>query len=87
MTQSGFDETLHLILEGVTAGRQFADIAHEHGVSQAVISYCWSHYGGMALTEVKRLRSFENQNALLFWVMAKSMNSPRAFEEVFGRPN
>ena len=47
------------------AGRKAREIARELGVSEATL-YAWkSKYGGMEVSEAKRLRDLEQENARL----------------------
>jgi putative transposase len=57
-------------LKQVEAGRTVDDVARECGVSQATI-YTWkSKFGGMDVSEAQRLRSLEDENSRLKWLVA-----------------
>jgi putative transposase len=46
------------------AGAKTADLARKHGISQATI-YNWkAKFGGMDISEAKRLRALEEENSL-----------------------
>ena len=52
------------------AGRKIAELAREHGVSEATL-YSWkSKYGGMEVGEAQRLRSLEDENRRLKHLVA-----------------
>mgnify|MGYP000736722971 CR=1 FL=1 len=51
------------ILQEVDAGSQVVDVAREHGVSPATIHRWKSKYGGITLSELKRLKALEEDNA------------------------
>ena len=53
------------ILQEVDSGVPVVDAARKHGVSSATI-YRWkTKYGGMTLSELKRLKAVEEENARL----------------------
>jgi putative transposase len=53
------------ILKQQEAGMKTGDICREHGISQATF-YNWkSKYGGMEVSDVKRLRDLEQENSRL----------------------
>jgi len=55
------------------AGAQTADLARKHGVSEATL-YNWkAKYGGMEVSEAKRLRALEDENAKLKRLLADAM--------------
>lgn len=52
------------------AGRKVADLAREHGISEATI-YTWkSKYGGLEVSEAQRLKSLEDENRRLKHLVA-----------------
>jgi putative transposase len=58
------------ILKEHKAGRKVAELAREHGVSEATL-YGWkSKYGGMEAGEAQRLRSLEDENRRLKHLVA-----------------
>ena len=60
-------------LREVETGMTVKDICRRHGFSEA--SYClWrSKFGGMTLTEAKRLKELETENARLKELLAESL--------------
>lgn len=55
------------------AGAKTADLARKHGVSEATL-YNWkSKYGGLEVSEAKRLRALEAENAQLKKLLADTM--------------
>ena len=53
------------VLKEHEAGAKTADLARKHGVSEATL-YNWkSKYGGMDVSEAKRLKQLEDENAKL----------------------
>lgn len=66
MRKSKFNESqIAAILKEVEAGAAVADVARKHGISAATF-YAWrSKYGGMAVSDMQRLRELEQENARL----------------------
>ena len=55
------------------AGATVADLCRKYGVSDATF-YKWrSKYGGMEVSEAKRLKALEDENARLKKLLAESM--------------
>lgn len=53
------------MLKEAEAGAKAADLARRHGVSEATI-YNWkSKYGGPEVSDARRLKEFESENAML----------------------
>ena len=72
------EEQIIGILKEAEAGAKTADLARRHGVSEATI-YNWkAKYGGLEVSEAKRLRSLEEENAKLKRLLADTMldNAP-----------
>ena len=59
------------ILQEVDAGGAVVDTARRHGVSPATIHRWKSKYGGMTLSEMKRLKTLEEENARLKRIVAQ----------------
>ena len=58
------------ILKQAEAGTKVADLAREHGVSTATI-YSWrAKYGGLEVSEAKRLKELEDENRRLKQMVA-----------------
>ena len=53
------------VLQEVNAGCPVVDAARRHGVSSATIHRWKSRYGGMTLSELKRLKALEEEDARL----------------------
>lgn len=64
------------------AGRAIADLAREYGIVQNTL-YRWkSKYGGMEVSEAKRLRELETENAKLKRLLAEAELDKAAMKEV-----
>ena len=61
------------VLKEHQAGAAVADLCRKHGISDATF-YTWrSKYGGMEVSDAKRLRVLEDENAKLKKLLAESM--------------
>jgi len=61
------------VLKETETGREDADLARRHGVSEATI-YNWkAKYDGLEVPDAKRLRAFEDENAKLKRLLAEAM--------------
>src|SRR3978361_1688920 len=64
------EEQIIGILKQHEAGQKVADLAREHGVSDATI-YTWkSKYGGMDVSEAQRLKALDDENRRLKTLVA-----------------
>jgi putative transposase len=74
MKRSRFsDEQIIVILKEQEAGAATADVCRRHGISGATF-YKWkAKFGGLEVTEAKRLRTLEEENAKLKKLLAEAM--------------
>ena len=74
MKKSKFSENqIIAILKAVEAGRTVRDVCREHEVSDATY-YKWkAKYGGLEVSDAKRLRALEEENARLKRLLADTM--------------
>ncbi|GGJ10791.1 transposase [Neoroseomonas lacus] len=74
MKRSRFsDEQIIGILKEQEAGAATAEVCRRHGVSGATF-YKWkAKFGGLEVTEAKRLRTLEEENARLKKLLAEAM--------------
>ena len=76
------EEQIIGVLKEAEAGAKTADLARRHGVSEATI-YNWkAKYGGLEVSEAKRLRSLEDENAKLKRLLADSMLDNAAVKDL-----
>jgi putative transposase len=55
------------------AGAKVADLARKHGISEATL-YNWkAKYGGLDVSEAKRLKALEDENVKLKKILADQM--------------
>jgi putative transposase len=61
------------VLREAEAGAKTADLARRYGVSEATL-YNWkAKYGGLEVSEAKRLRALEEENGRLKRLLADAM--------------
>ena len=64
------EEQIIGVLKQMEAGRKVGELAREVGVSEATL-YTWkSKYGGMEVSEARRLRELEDENRRLKQMVA-----------------
>ncbi|MBG6163765.1 putative transposase [Labrenzia sp. EL_195] len=86
MKRSRFtEEQIIGILKEHKAGLSAAELCRKYGVSDATF-YKWrSKYGGMEVSEAKRLKSLEEENAKLKKLLAESMMDVSTLREMLGK--
>ena len=73
------------VLKEQEAGAKTADLARKHGVSEATL-YNWkARYGGMDLSEAKRLKALEDENAKMKKLLAEQMLDAAALRELLAK--
>jgi putative transposase len=76
------EEQIIAVLREHDAGAKTADLARKHGISEATL-YNWkARYGGMDVSDAKRLRSLEDENRRLKKLLAESMLDQAALKEL-----
>lgn len=67
------------------AGATAADLCRKHGVSDAKF-YKWrSQYGGMEVSDAKKLKALEVENAKLKKLLAEQMMDVSTLKEMLGK--
>ena len=76
------EEQIIAVLREHEAGARTADLARKHGISEATL-YNWkAKYGGMDVSDAKRLRSLEEENRKLKKLLAELMLDQAALKEL-----
>src|SRR3990170_1781674 len=76
------EEQIIAVLREHEAGAKTADLARKHGISEATL-YNWkAKYGGMDVSDAKRLRALEDENRKLKKLLAESMLDQAALKEL-----
>ena len=79
------EEQIIGVLREHEAGAKAADLARKHGVSEATL-YNWkAKYGGMDVSDAKRLRQLEDENAKLKKLLADQMLEALALRELLAK--
>jgi putative transposase len=79
------EEQIIGVLREVEAGAKAGDLARRHGVSEATI-YNWkAKYGGLDVSDVRRLRSLEDENAKLKKLLSDSMLDNAALKDLLSK--
>ena len=79
------EEQIIAVLKEHEAGAKTADLARKHGVSEATL-YNWKgRYGGMDVSEAKRLKALEDENAKLKRLLAEQMLDAAALRELLAK--
>ncbi len=76
------EEKIISILKEHDAGASVPDLSRRHGIVENTI-YRWkSKYGGMEVSEAKRLRELESENAKLKKLLAEAELDKAAMKEI-----
>jgi len=79
------EEQIIAILKEHESGVAVADLCRKHGMSNASL-YTWkSKYGGMDVSDAKKLKSFEEENGKLKRLLADAMLDNAALKDLLGK--
>ena len=79
------DEQVIAILKEHQAGISAADLCRKHGISDATF-YTWrKKYGGMEVSEAKRLKALEDENARLKKLLAEQVMDNATLKELLAK--
>jgi len=86
MKRSRFSEEQIIgILKEHTAGLSATELCRKHGISDATF-YTWrKKYGGLEVSEARRLKALEAENARLKKLLAESMMGVSTLREMLGK--
>ena len=68
------------------AGLPTAELCRKHGLSPATFYKLKAKYGGMDLSDAKRLKQFEDENAKLKRLVADVMLDNVVLKDLLGKP-
>jgi putative transposase len=79
------EEQIIEVLKEAEAGSKVAELCRRHGISDATF-YTWrSKYGGLEVSEMRRLRQLEEENRRLKAIVADQALDLRALKEVLAK--
>ena len=79
------EEQIIAVLREHDAGAKAADLARKYGISEATL-YNWkAKYGGMDVSDAKRLRSLEDENRKLKKLLAELILDQAALKELLAK--
>lgn len=67
------EEQIIAILREQEAGAKTADVCRRHGISQATFFKWKSKYGGLEVSDARRLKALEDENRKLKKLLAEAM--------------
>jgi putative transposase len=86
MKRSRFpEEQIIGVLKEHQVGLNAAQLCRKHGISDAMFYHWRSKYGGMEVSEAKRLKQLAEENAKLKKLLAESVMDVSTLREMLGR--
>jgi len=67
------EEQIIAILREQESGAKTADVCRKHGISDATFYHWKAKFGGMDVSDARRLKVFESENAKLKKLLAEAM--------------
>jgi putative transposase len=79
------EEQIIRVLKEAEAGRRVTDLCREHGISQGTL-YRWkSKYGGMEVSDARKLHELEDENRRLKSLVAEQSLDVQALKAALGK--
>ena len=79
------EEQIIGMLKEHEAGVTIEDLARKHGVAKSSLQRWKAKFGGMEVSDAKKLRELESENAKLKKLLAETMLDKTALEDVLSR--
>jgi putative transposase len=79
------EEQIIAVLREHEAGAKTAEVCRRHGISDATF-YKWkAKYGGLEVSDARRLKALEDENRRLKKLLAESMLDNAALKDILGK--
>ena len=79
------EEQIIGVLKEAEAGAKVSELCRRHGISDATF-YKWkAKYGGLEVSEARRLKSLEDENRRLKKLLAEAMLDNAALKDLLGK--
>jgi putative transposase len=79
------EEQIIAVLREHEAGAKTGEVSRRHGISDATF-YKWkAKYGGLEVSDAKRLKALEDENRRLKKLLAESMLDNAALKDILGK--
>ncbi len=86
MKKSQFtEEQIRGILKQVEGGRTIADVCREHGISDATYHRWKGKYGGLEVSQLRRLKQLEDENRKLKQLVGELTLNNAALKDVVAK--
>ena len=79
------EEQIIKVLKEHAAGLSAADVCRKHGISDGTFYKSRSRFGGMEISEARRLKALEEENRKLKKLLAETMLDASTLKEMLGK--
>ena len=83
---NGWPDDVECALKEQEAGIATAEVCRRHGLSPATFYKLKAKYGGLELSDAKRLKQLEDENAKLKRLLADTMLDNVVLKDLLGKP-